>query len=314
MDSNIYLPLLNPVKLFKVGRAVTSKYQTKHFDLFQFQERLYDWEVEEDFKQIYQTTDILSLRFESDFSPISFELIKSNGIVAITIPALIGMPNKFFANTWQFKIDASLAGLSTGCYYVKVSTGSGTVVLYESKWIYISSVPLKNSISIEYWSSKDFHDDAIFKDGTKFQYRMFGYIGRLKTGRDVTKYKDERSNPYVTSSRPFRQWPCHFGDKWGIPDDVVDLLNGIWGCDNVWIDGKQFAAVDEEFEHFEIENKTKRGCKLMITEGINRRSVAYSQTADTGKKLMYAIIVDAKVFGDTSQQGSVNAVPIITVE
>src|SRR5205809_3270683 len=103
MDSNIYMPLLNPVKLFKVGRAVTAKYQTKHFDDFQFQERLYDWEVEEDFIQIWQTTDIISWRFEADYSPLTMELVNKKGIVVITLPALIGLPNKFFPGTWQFK-------------------------------------------------------------------------------------------------------------------------------------------------------------------------------------------------------------------
>jgi hypothetical protein len=54
--------------------------------------------------------------------------------------------------------------------------------------------------------------------------------------------------------------------------------------------------------------------KLVVEEGINRYSKIVALNVDTTKKIMANIIVDAKVFGDVSNQGSSNAVPVKNIE
>lgn len=315
MANNLDIPLSNPVKFFKVNRTVTAKYGTKHFDQFMFDERLYNWEIEEDFVQIWQTTDIINEQFESNFDPITVELRRwSDDKIILTLPALIGLPNLDLPGQYSYKINMSLAAIVTGCYYLRLIAGIGeSQEIYESCRQYISSTPIKDSFCIEYWSSKDFHDDVIFKDGWKFQYRMFGVIGRLKPGRTTERYKDQRYNPTVLSAKPFRRFPIYFGDKYGIPDDVIDLLNSIWCHDNVTIDSEFFCMADEEFEFVEIDRKPKRGCKATFEPGLNRRSVRYEQNVDTTKRLVFGISVTPKIFGDLSNSGSSNTVPIFGI-
>jgi hypothetical protein len=141
-----------------------------------------------------------------------------------------------------------------------------------------------------------------------------GHLGRLKPGRKSETYIDQRYNPAIISSKTYRGFPFYMGNEFGLPDDIIDLLNIIWGMNNVLIDGKSFAALGEEFDFVETDKQAKRGVKIDVVEGINRRSKVITQTVDPTKKLFYAIMVDAKVFGDTSNQGSSNTVPIITVE
>jgi len=314
-DNFLYIPFVNPVKFYKTDRANISTFFTKHFDDFMFAERLYGWQLPEDYVQIWQTTDIIKLQFESTFDPIIVELIDSNDVAVITLPALIGLPNVYYPNTYSFEVSMSLAGLTTGCYRLKITAGSGEdQTFYISGYQYISSVQIENSLLVEYWHSR-FHEDVMFETGIKFQHRIFGHFGFLKPGRQEEKYKDQRFNPTTLSSRSFRQFDLIFGDEFGLPDDVIDLLNRIWGCNNVVIDNKSFAAAEGgTFEFQDVQDYPKRGIKLLVEEGINRASSLFAVTTDTNKKLQYGIAVEAKVWGDTSNQGSANTVPIITVE
>jgi hypothetical protein len=317
-DNFFTIPLINPVKFYDVDRANLDKYFTKHFDDYPFDERLYDWHEPDEYVQPWQTTDIIKLQFESTFDPIIVELVDRFGIAQITLPALVGLPNKYYANTFSFEIAMSLASVTTGCYRLKLTAGSAgpSQKVYLSGRQYITATPFTYpTLMMEYWHSR-FHEDVIFETGIKFQYRLLGHLGFLSPGRDDEKTKDQRYNPTILSSRSFRKQDVFFGDDFGLPDDVIDLLNRIWGCNNVYIDNKSFAANDGDFEYFDVTHQKypRRGVKLTVEEGINRRSAIFSVETDTTKKLVYGIVVEAKVWGDTSNQGSSNTVPIITVE
>lgn len=316
-DNFLYIPLINPVKFYDPDRAVTDKYFTPHFDQFPFEERLYDWQQPEEYTQIWQVDDIINLQFESSFDPIIVELIDQYGVATITLPALVGLPHKLFANTFSYEVAMSLATVTTGCYRIKITAGSGGgQKIFWSKWMYISEEPIRNSICIEYWHTR-FREDVMFETGIKFQYRLFGHLGFMTPGVQNEQYRDQRYNPTILSSKSFRQYKAIFGDEFGLPDDEIDLLNRIWGCNNVLIDNKSFCAADgSKFEFEEIENGLypKRGVRLNIEEGVNRNSSLFTVETDVTKKLNYAIAVSKKVWGDTSNQGSSNTVPLVQVE
>jgi len=317
-DNFIGIPFINPVRFFDVTRSNLPKYFTRQFDDYPFAERLYAWHDPTDYTQLWQTTDIINLQFESTFDPIIVELINSNNVAVITLPALIGLPNKYYPNTFSFEISMSLASISTGCYKLRITAGTSgpTQKIYESSIMYISSVAFDfPTLMLEYWHSR-FHEDIIFETGIKFQKRILGHIGFMNPGRDEEKYKDQQYNTTLLSSKTFRKFDVFFGDDFGLPDDEIDLLNRIWGCNNVLIDNKSFAAGDGDFsiEDFTYQKYPKRFVKLIVEEGINRRSAIRMQETDTTKKLVYGIVVEAKVWGDTSNQGSGNVVPLLDVE
>lgn len=312
----LFIPLINPVKLYAVERATLPKYLTKHFDDFMFGERLYYWQQRENYKQVWQTTDIIYMQFESTFDPLVVTVLNAKGIPVIpAAPALIKLANQYDANLFSFEIGISLAGIPTGCYFLQLEAGTGaTKRLFISDLQYVSSTPIKNTLLVEYFNST-YHEDVIFETGVKFQFRIHGSFGFLDPGRSDERYRDEKYNPALLSSRTSRQWPLHFGDQFGVPDDIVDLLNRIWSCDNVFVDNKSYAAADgSKFEFIAVDRYPKRGVKLTVEEGINRNSKIFAINIDTTKKLITTIIVEAKVFGDTSNQGSLNTVPVLNIE
>lgn len=313
-DNFLYCPHINPVKFYEPDRAVTDKYFTPHFDDFPIAERLYEWQYPADYKQVWQVDDIIKLQFESTFDPITVELLDVNDGVEISLPALVGLPNTYYANTFAYEVSMSLATVTTGCYRLKITAGASgpDQKTYFSNWMYISETPLENTLLIEY-SHNRFHEDVMFESGIVFQVRLHGHFGLLKPGRSEERYKDQRYNPTLLSSRSFRQFPLILGDEFGLPDEMIDLVNRISGCSNITIDNKGFSVVGgEEINFVDVEDYPKRGVNMMVEEGINRSSRIFSVETDTTKKLQYGIVVDAKVWGDTSNQGSANTVPIFT--
>lgn len=315
MANNLYIPELNPILLFEVDRSNIGAYFTKHFEKYPFAERLYDWQQPEDYVQVWQTTDIIYMQFESTFDPIIVELVDEEGASVITLPALIGLPNKFLENTYSFEVSMSLGSVTTGCYKLKVTAGSGeTQKIFLSGCQYISETQLENTILFEYWNSR-FHKDVVFETGIQFQKRIPGHFGFLDKQRKDEVYRDERYNPTLLGSKSSKQWTIYHGDEYGLPDDEINFIDEMWSCDNVLVDGKPFGIADGgKLEYITIEDYPKRGLSLKIEEGINRNSRLYELGTDTTKKLATTIIVDAAVFGDTSNQGSSNTVPVFNIQ
>lgn len=313
MDNYLYIPELNPIIFYDTTRANLPKYFTNHFENWMFPERLYLWQQREDYHQIWQTTDIIKLQFESTFDPIIVKLVDQYGIARITLPALIGLPNQYLPGTYAFEISMSLAGLPKGCYRLQIQAGiagPNQKILISDKQ-YISNVQIKNSFLIEYKNSR-YHNDVMFESGIVFQFRVHGNIGFLEPVRNDEKARDQKYNPSLLNSRTSRQWPMFFGDQFGLPDDIVNLLNEIWSCDNVRVDNKEF-GIAGNFEFVVVDRYPKRGVKLLVEEGINRNSRIFTTIADTTKKLVTSVIVDAHVFGDTGNQGSSNTVPVFNI-
>ena len=317
-DNFLYIPFINPVKFYEVGATNPPAYNTRHFDDHKFENRLLPWQEEATYQQVWQTTDIINLQFIATFNPITVQLINENGEIVEQLPALIGLPNLFIPNAWAFEVNLSLGPLilSTGCYKLKIIAGTEGPYqkIYESTCLFISSDPLPNTFLVEYWNSR-YHQDVIFETGIKFQYRSFGNFGFLSPGRNDEFYRDQRYNPTLLSSKTNRQWNVFFGNEFGLPDEAVDLVNRIWSCDNVLIDGKPVGVSDNsKLEFVEEEHYPKRGVQITVEEGINRNSKIFTITTDPNKKIMASINVDARVFGDTSNQGSSNTVPVFNVE
>lgn len=326
--NNIYIPELNPVIFFSTDRTNLPAYFTKHFEDFTFGERQYYWQQQEDYKQIWQTTDIINLQFESTFSPIDVNLLDEDGKLVISLPAIMGLPNKFIPGTFSFEVSMSLGSLATGCYRLQLILGSGiTQKIMLSTWQYISSTPLENTLLLQYWNSR-FHRDVLFETGIKFQLRVTGVFGFLDKVRKDEQYHDENYNPTLLNTRTAKQWPVYFGtsgegilsrsDFYGLPDDIINIIDEIWSCDNVMIDGKFFGIAEgTKLEYTTADSAgmyPKRGVKVTVEAGINRNSRIVSLDVDPAKKLITTIIVDAKVFGDTANQGSTNTVPVYNVE
>lgn len=318
MDNTIYTPELNPVVFYRADRATTDGFQTAHFEDFPFGERGKDWLQTGRFKQVWQTDDIINLQFTSTFDPIIVTLLNTADEAIITLPALIGLPNIYYPNAFSFEVAMSLAGVETGCYRLQRTLGSAgpSQVIEYSDWMYISSDPIEDTILIQYKHSR-FYKDVIFETGIEFGLRVPAWIDYDRQGRKSKQelYRDERYNQTILNSHSAKNVPVYFGDELGISTDIINIIELALECDSFKLDNKLMCVADgASLEYIDFESQRFRGMHCIMEPGINRSSRITSVDTDTTNKLTYGIMVDRKVFGDTSNQGSGNTVPVLTVE
>lgn len=327
MANQFSIPELNPIRFYDVARANLPAYFTKHFGSFPFKERLYFWQQQDDYIQIWQTTDIIYLQFESSFDPIVVNLLDENGAVVQAFPALNKIPNKYQAGTYVYEVAINLGEFNAGLYYVQILLGSGAQQkILISGVQYVSADQLQNTLLLNYWNSR-YHNDVIFETGIQFQFRVTGMFGNIDKVRADERYRDEKYDPVLLSSRSAKQWPVYFGTSgdgvlaksefYGLPDEIINLIDQIWSCDNVLIDGNPFGMADgSKLEYTTADgdgNYAKRGLKVTVESGLNRNSQIFTVDVDPTKKLVTSVIVEAKVFGDLSNQGSANVVPVYNI-
>lgn len=311
MANEIYIPFLCPIRFYEVDAEQQGQYLTKHFDNDWTSEQLKSFETPVFYKQKWQTNDSTFLQFESNFASINVKVIDCEQNTIIDQNATQVRANKYLSGYYVYENTISWASVDPGTYYILLTLGGTTQMISEpialaDEW--------PNTILFEYDNST-FHGDVVFETGITFGFRCEAAIRRLDPGNERTAYRDQKMNPTILKSVPFRGWRLEIGYPSGVPDWVMDLMNWIWSCDNVTCDGKSFAVADgANFE--EIEHDTVypfRSWTLNIQEGINRYSKIVNPIVDPNKKLIVSGMIDSTLFGDTSENAGSNLVPVIDI-
>lgn len=313
MANIIYIPLLNPVKFVELDPVQLPQYLTKHFDDYWASEQLQSYETIINLKQKYQTSDTIYLQFESNFASIQLSVIDCGQNVLLTQAATQVRANKYMAGYYVYEITLSLAAFDPGTIWLKLSLGLGSKFMISEPIDVAETWP--NTVLFQYSNSK-YHGDVIFETGITFGFRCEAVIRRLDPGSERTAYRDQKINPSTLKVRPFRAWELGIGHLSGIPDWIIDKMNWVWSCDNVLVDGKSFAVLeDSKFEDQEIHKQYPwRHWTLNIQEGVNRASKIVGVDVDSNKKLLIVYQIDGTVFGDLSAQAGSNLIPVYSSE
>ena len=314
MDNFIQISYANPIKFFEVGLTQDAAFFTKHFNDYKYNNRLYFWQKQDSNCQIWQTTDIIKLQFTANFSPIIFELVNKYNSTVITLTASQGIANLSVPGSYTYEIACSLAGLQTGCYYIRLTCGSGvSKKVFVSDCQYISSEIIENSLLLGYKNSR-YHLGMLFETGIMPQFRVMGSFGQFDFMQKNEQYRNQQWRPSLLNSKVSKQQFVFFGDGYGLADEQIDLLNYIWSCNYVLIDNKQFTPSDgSKFEYVAVDNYAKRGIKLMVEDANNYNSKIVGLPLDPNNRIVTQVLVSRKVFGDLSNQGSTNTVPVINI-
>lgn len=312
MANQIYIPLLNPTRFYEVDPDNPTQYLTKHFDDAWAKDQLKSFETPVYYKQKWQTNDSFPLQFESNFAMINIKLIDCEQNTIIDQNATQIRANKFLPGYYIYENTISFESVSPGTYYILLTLGGTTQLISEPIEV---AEEWPNTILFEY-SNSIFHGDIVFETGIVLKYRCEAAIRRLEPGNERTAYRDQKMNPSVLKSVPYRGWRLEIGYPSGVPDWVIDLMNWIWSCDNVLCDGKPFAVADGAgFEETEYDTVYPfRSWTLKIQEGVNRYSKIVIPAADTNKRLVVGGMIDSTLFGDISENAGSNLVPINDIE
>jgi len=315
MGNFIYIPKINPVKFLDANPVANPKYHTKYLDAVFFEDRALPWHQKEGHTQVWQTTDIINLQFSSNFDPIVVQLLDVYDNVLSSFVTVNQIPSRNNPGFFCYGASIALSGLTTGCYRLKLVLGAAGPLqeFAYSEYMYVSADPLLNTILLEY-SHYRHHEDVMFETGVVFQYRTAGHVDKFLPGVSQDVYTDQRQNPTVLFARPFNTFEVFFNDEYGATDDEIDLVNRIFSCSSVSIDGKYFTAIEGgKMDFIEVDLARKRGVKMKLQESINRPSYIMGVDIDPNKKILATVNVDAHTFGDTSGSGAFNSVPVTQI-
>lgn len=311
MANQIIIPLLNGIRFYEVDPAWPPQYLTKHFDDFWQKEQLKNFETPVEYKQKWQTNDSFPLQYESNFALINLKVIDCEQNVIIDQNAVQVRANKYLPGYFIYENTVSWASVPPGTYYLLLTLAGTTQMISEPMAV---AEEWPNTILYEYANST-FHGDMVFETGIVLKFRCESMIRRLEPGNERTAYRDQKMNPTILKSVPWRGWKLDIGYPIGVPDWVIDLQNWIWSCDNVTCDGKSFAVKDGgNFEEVEYDKVYPfRSWTLDIQEGFNRYSKIINPAIDPNKRFIAAGLIDSTLFGDTSENAGSNLVPVENV-
>jgi hypothetical protein len=312
MANQMFIPLLNPVRFYEVNPSQAGQYNTKQFDDYWQREQLRNFETPVHYKQKWQTNDSFPLQYESNFASINLKVIDCEQNIIINQNAVQVRANKYIPGFFVYENTVSWASVPPGTYYLLLTLGGTTKMISEP--IELAEV-WPNTSLFEYYNSA-FHGDILFETGIVLKFRCESFLTRLDPGNERTAYRDQKMNPTILKSVPYRGWKLQIGYPTGVPDWVIDLQNWIWSCDNVTVDGKSFAVADNaSFEEIEYDKVYPfRSWTLNVQEGFNRYSKIVNPELDTNKKIVVGGMIDSTLFGDTSENAGSNLVPINNIE
>lgn len=82
-----------------------------------------------------------------------------------------------------------------------------------------------------------------------------------------TVFQNQTTDFVLLSSRPIDTWNFSAGDAKGIPDNIQMIMNRVWACDNVYVDGKRYVKyLESAWEESREDGVPTRAWKLRVVE------------------------------------------------
>jgi len=309
----LYVPELNPLIFWELNKRMLPNFNTKFMEDFEFSERGYWWQDREVYCQPWQTTDIISLQLASTFSPLILSIKNEYGDVVLQRSASATVPHLNYPGLFVYEFHMSLAGLAGGCYTAELLAGFGIYQKIYFTWhLFISDTALENTFLIKYKSSRQVHKDVVFANGMEFQLRVPGCMGPLNKVRKDEMYRNQSYGSTLINSKSAKQYPFSFGDEWGLPDDMINLIDEIFSCDIVTIDNKLFGLAEgSKIETPDAKRSRKRGLKMILEDGLNRNSRVFQTIQDPNKRLIVTGMTSPRIWG---VQTGTNTIPVTNIE
>ena len=283
--SRIVIPYLNPVKFHKLTPDESSKYLTKHMEEWNYSNATPDWQSKPIFAQPYQTTDNITLQFQSSFAEVDqvIELINCYGQVFLTPTITQGAESETEPGLFVYEVDQALTGIAQGYYYLRISASDA------DDDILLISEPLQIKERHDYsklleYSHFQNKDGIFFETDIVLQLRVSGELTYKQPASRDTSYEDQSLDQTLLDSVPYRIWELYVGGTTGIPSYLIDRINRILGCSSLAVDGKSFTKSDGaklEEKASDDERYPLRGWTVDLQEAENPYAAEYSTVADT---------------------------------
>lgn len=313
MANIVYIPILNPVQFYWTDKPVPFGKTQIMLGEDWFSRQIPNWYQKIDYLQKWQTSDGIYIQLQSNFGPVSWQLIDCSGAVLDEgdFSQILTVPNGQLYRYYDATIE--LAAIPEGEAYIVLNIGFGETIM---QWI---SEPLDISVShpetllFTYGSEGDFMD-VWFYGGQKFTFRCEGIVNQYAPGTKTKIYEDQILNIVQLSSVPYDEFTLQLGGTYGLPDWTAKKVNTLACCSYTSVEQLVFvkASEDGKMTANRAERYPMAGWSMQIRPAKN----SFGDLADTDFNLQRRIAynIDAALFGTMNDQPENNNIQIIELE
>lgn len=300
--SYIKVPLISPFKFVRWGSTGI------HFDDQWTRNQIHTYEMKVYYKQKWRRQVKTKLQVEASVAPQNLEYYDERGnMVKSTAWAnVFATPNYSI-----YEVEVDFTTLPPGTYFLYVYAEDG-INLYP----YLSEpIDVKDNqprtLLFEYNNYYNAHGVA-WTTGIKMKFVCEAGLGKMTPKGERTSHVNQVFDVATLNGVATREIDLLVGTAVGVAPYVPDILNRIFKCSRVVIEGMQYqAAPDAEVEINYIKGSRLVGGRLAIVPAFNNDSLEYNDAAGSGilpPGVVTAYNIETAFFGPGS------LVPILDIE
>jgi hypothetical protein len=268
-----------------------------HFDQAWSREQIKSFEARAYYRQKWEKADTTLLQIESSIVPDNLKIYNSLGAVAKSIP----WTAVYSATSYSiYQLTFDISDLAEGVYYLYQRVTQGPI-----EWKALSEpVHMKTSWpgTLLFTFKNSYNDqDVSWTTGIEMKFRCEAGIMDFQPERDRTAYINEIHDVASLNGVPYRSFKLYIGDARGVAPYVLDILNRIFCCDSIDIQGLKYQSADSsKFEVTRFKGYPLYGGSIEITEALNRQSLEFADTTPLAPGILVAYNIENAFFSPGS--------------
>jgi hypothetical protein len=290
--NHLKIPLVLPFKFI----PDTNGEPGVHFDDNWASTQIRSHEMQVRYLQKWNKADTTKLQIESSLPPANLKVMGVDGLTKKELAwtaVVIGVSYKIYELVFD------ISDLPEGIYFLYLR-----VAFLSIEWAAISE-PIhmkdkwKRTMLFKYKNSYNDWDTA-FTTGAEFAFRCEADIppAKMEPQRVRNTSISQTRNVKTLSATPYRVYKLEIAEPRGVAPWVMDLLNRIFACDHVTIEGKRYETdADAKWEHKNIEGYPLVGGSIDLVDGRNLSSLNFADTSELAPGIIVAYNIETAFFG-----------------
>lgn len=290
MPNNFKIPFISP---FKFVPETTSP--GIHFDDKWSYEQQQLFHLDRRYIQKWRKTTTTKLQIESSLAPETLKVYNINRTVVKTFTWTV-VVNEISYKVYECTFDIS--DLAEGIYFLYQRVASGAIDWKVISEPIYSKTTWPNTLAFTYKNSFNDFDVAFTATAMQMVFICEAGIMDYQPDRDRTSYINQTKDLATLKAVPGRSFTLHIGESPGVAPWVIDLLNRIFCCDYISIEGKQYQSA--EGSKWDIKREKEYplvGGSIEIVERFNNQSQEFSDTTPLGQGIVTAYEIETDFFG-----------------
>lgn len=293
MTNHFNIPLIWPFKM--VPSTLTPGI---HFNDDWHSSQVRSWEMKRYYQQKWKKSDTTKLQIESSILPSNLKVLSKDGAVVkqFTWSAVLSeIAYKIYETTFD------ISDLGEDVYYLYQQVAFGSI-----DWKYVSE-PISSKAAWDrtllFTYKNSFNDQAVAwtATGMEMKFRCEADIQQPDFLRDRAAYINQTRDLVNLSGIPYNAFKLEIGDAPGVAPYIIDILNRIFCCDSIDIEGLKYQSDDgSKWAVNRIKGYPLIGASIDIVPAVNKAAQQSADVTPLSSGIVMAYNIETAFFGPGS--------------